>query len=202
MAIGDIFRLTRTVLIDGVQHVNVMHFNDTLGDIADPEQTLMAHWDVSSPVGPEAPLRGLMRGYTTFTPVGLSCQRISPTKGELYEQPLAPYSITPGVGLPTFAQIGVRIATARNDRSGRGRNYYSALAEVDVDGNDLNSSGQTLVNAFIAKLVEYFTENGAEFIGFVIGVWSEKLSEFNAATTFSSASTVGTMVSRRVGHGS
>lgn len=207
MAVGDILRFVRKVEIDGQLHVNVLHFLDNGVTPTPPnttvEEELLRTWDRSvDTTGPENLYRQLFRGYTTIVQVSLSAQIIFPAKEEIFERAFdTGVSSALDSGLPTFSQTKVNISTTRQDRSGRGGFYVGGIAEQHTDGNFVNAAYQTLQTNFIDALGRYYTVGGADYDGFVLGVWSTLLNEWNPWQTIAAASDLGTMRSRRSGRG-
>lgn len=204
MATGDVYRLIRTVEIDGQTCVNVLHFADVDGVGQDREEEVLDAWDPEpgTEPSPEDIYQTLQRGFTTYTQMSLSCQKIQPEEGEIVTRAFnRGKSIAQDSGLPTFAQMKYLLTTDLNSRSGRGGFYMSGIAESKTDGNSLNVAFIPEVQSFITAVESVFSADGAQFSGFVIGVFSRLLLEFNAAKVISHATTLGTMVSRRLGHG-
>lgn len=199
MAQGDIYRLARSCTIDGVLNVNVMHFIETVTTPL-PEQALIDAWQGTGNV--EAYVKAFQNGAESWVNGSITVQRISPTKGELAEAPMNSSGLPALVaGLPTFAQIAVRINTALNSRSGRGRNYFGGVPEAQTIGNVITAGYQTIITDYMDRMNDVFASGGADFSGFELGVWSETLQQFNVATSLVVGSELGTMVSRRLGRG-
>lgn len=207
MALLDVYRLSRTVILDGIRTVNVMHFQDTVGTFTPgtEENELMDAFDPVSGAIPDVNTRmiQLQRGYETVTPVGLTVQRIQPTLGfevgRGFNKTWNPVDRL--TGLPQFSQLKLTFFSDLPGRSGRGGIYLAGIAEAQVLASTpeaaLNTAAQNLVDAFI----DAFTAPGPQFIGFTLGVFSRLLLEYHNLTSMSFASTVGTMRSRRVGVG-
>lgn len=203
MAIGDIIRFTRKVELDGQLHVNVMHFSDQVETRPDGLMTLLELWDQPTVATyPENVFKGLQNGYTSLVQIGFTAQVIWPTEGEIIEKGFATVS-TPAddSGLPTFAQTKFSIATTRNDRSGRGGFYVGGIAELMTAGNQVTSAYQNKQQNVINMFNQFFALGGANYDGYLIGVWSQLHLEWNMMTSMSAASDLGTMRSRRLGRG-
>lgn len=204
MALGDIYRLIRTVEIDGQTCINVLHFADEAGGGEGREEALLNAWDPPAGTDPavEDLYQGLQKGFTSYTQVSLSAQRIQPDEGEIVTRAFN-RGKTPATdsGLPTFAQVRFILQSDRKDRSGRGGFFMSGIAEGATDGNAINGVLIPEIQNVIQAIENVFTADGLAFSGFVIGVFSRLLLEFFEATSISHATTLGTMVSRRVGHG-
>jgi hypothetical protein len=209
MAVGDVYQLTRHVILNGQDHVNVLHFQETAGAPAqDKEEFLAFAFDpgTAEPVAanrPDEKFTSIQRGYTSVAKVGLSVRRIFPTVGETYQRQLtSTFSAAVDDGLPTFCQQKVLLATDLISRSGRGGFHIGGIPETYTTGNVVTHATQILrLDDLITAIINVHTASGSAFAGYVIGVFSRLLLEFNAATVLSYTTNLGSMVSRRLGQG-
>ena len=208
MALGDTYRLTRRVLINGQQHHNVLHFSDTntVPPAQGEEQALLDAWigNPALPVGnePEVELKGIQRGAVTRQVLGISAQRILPTVGFAVETTnTGPFAVVVDTGLPSMAQTSVLFQSDIGGRSGRGRMLISGIPEAYTTGNFSGASLDSDVDDFIDALIRVFTASGAGFAGFVLGVFSRLLIEIHPVVSFGHQAAIGTIVSRREGRG-
>lgn len=203
MAIGDVYRLVRSVELDGQLHVNVLHFLQTLTVGVDPEVDLMADWDDEFvPTCPEKAYLNIQRGFTSIVQIGLTAQKILPVEGDLFGRPFE--SVPPAAldtGLPTFASVKTTISTAQPGRSGRGGFFASGIAEGHTDGNVLGFGGTSVFTNFLDAIELVYSAGGAAYAGFTIGVLSRLLIDFFPATSLSTNTILGTMRSRKAGVG-
>lgn len=203
MAIGDVYRLVRSVELDGQLHVNVLHFIQTLAVGVNPETDLMDDWDDQfDATCPENALLRIQNGYTSFTQIGLTAQKILPEEGDLFGRGFE--SVVPAVtdsGLPTFASVKTTISTAHSGRSGRGGFFISGIPEADTIGNVLNSGGAGAFSDFLDAIALVYSAGGASYAGFTIGVLSRLLVDFFPATSLTTNTVLGTMRSRKAGVG-
>lgn len=207
MAIGDVYQIVRQVYVDGNAHFNVLHVIDDQASGDNREDTIAAIWDNTSPApatdAPEARLYIMMRGAVEIIRDKLTVQRISPTKGEVFEYGFeARTPPTLSAGLPTFCSVLFTIATTLNSRSGKGGLFVGALAESDTTNNQVTTTfGSSFATPFVNALLESFTPAGDNYGGFTLGVWSRLLNQFNPVQTISFGSLIGTQRSRKQGRG-
>lgn len=203
MAIGDVYRLVRSVELDGQLHVNVLHFLQTLTVGADPETDLMDDWDDNFvPTCPEKLYQLCQAGYTSLVQVGLTAQKVLPIEGDLFGRGI---ESIPGAavdsGLPTFASVKTTISTAQPGRSGRGGFFISGIPEGYTTGNVLAFGGTSAFDNFLGAIELVYSAGGAAYAGFTIGVLSRLLVDFYPATSLSANTVLGTMRSRKAGVG-
>ena len=203
MAIGDVIRFIRRVEIDGQLHVNVLHFGDQVESRPDGVEELLDQWDNPfATLCPEEAFRELQRGYTSLTQIDISAQVIYPTEGEIISRGIeSPAAASTDSGLPSFAQTKFSIATFLNSRSGRGGFYVGGIPESATNGNLVTAAYQLEQTNVIGRIAAYFSIGGAEYDGYILGVWSELLQDWNAMSSMSAAADIGTMRSRRTGRG-
>ena len=203
MAIGDVYRLVRSVELDGQLHVNVLHFLQTLTVGVDPEVDLMADWDDEFvPTCPEKALLNIQVGNSSIVQIGLTAQKILPVEGDLFGRA---FESTPpaavDTGLPTFASVKTTISTAQPGRSGRGGFFVSGIAEGHTTGNILGFGGTQVFSNFLEAIALVHSAGGAAYAGFTIGVLSRLLNDFYPSTSLSTNTILGTMRSRKAGVG-
>lgn len=204
MAIGDIYRLTRSVNIDGVLWQNVLHFEDTDGTQEGAEDALVEQWEQDNLTtdSPEDEVRAWTDGYGTVVQLPYTVQMIHSTVRDAVSVEPSPW--TPGAGtapLPTFCAGLIQVKTGFADRSKRGRFYLAGIAESYTTGNVLTGQGITNINNVINSIEKYMMDGGASVGRFRFGVWSRKNSDFTRATSLSYSSRIAVMRSRKLGYG-
>lgn len=204
MAINDVYRLTRSVNIDGVLWQNVFHFEDTVGTEEGAAEALVAQWqqDNITTDSVEDEIRAWTDGYSTVTQLPYVVQKIAPETMDA--ESIEPDAWTPGAGsqpLPTFCAGLVQVKTGFADRSKRGRFYLAGIAEGYTTGNILTGQGVTNIQAVINSMEKYMMDGGSDVGRFRFGVWSRKNQDFTRATKLSYSSRIAVMRSRKLGYG-
>jgi len=206
---GDVFQLRFEGQLEGQQVVNVMHFS-ALADDAD----VITHLVLVA-------IGCFLNNIIPATTVSYSLQRVvarlvAPTLGP--DHVIVPQGQLQGTQttnqLPSFVAGVISIHTVRPGRSGRGRMYIAGLTDNDVVGSilDPNQGFWGALVAFITCILTNFSVPDNPQPGqWAFGVMSRKLggakppfsaAGFAAVTEMTPVAQVGTMRSRKVGHGS
>lgn len=209
MAVNDTAQLSVQGLVGGENHVHTLHFRAV--DALANEQGLIDAWQLNARTAYRAIFKTTDSPVQTITAAQV-CGAV-PLRAPVVEtEAVGNIAGTEGndisQSLPSFVAAVFSVRTALSGKSRRGRFYIGGLTEGGTDVNMVGGVGNRL-QAYITALANNFISPNAAS-GWVLVVHSRKLAAVpgtqcqdssTLVTNIILRSQLGTMRSRKVGHG-
>jgi hypothetical protein len=209
MATNDTIQLAVKGVVGGQEHVHTLHFR--IWDPTKFEQDLIDHYQANA----RTEYRALFRTVDTPCQVYTARQVCGsvPLRAPAEEAETAPLSLGTGTGssevLPQYTAAVVSVRTALAGKSNRGRFFIGGMLEEHQTAGVMGAGYKAILQAYATKLLTTYTGTTPAG-GFSLVVHSRTLAAVpgtdctdssHPVTAMIVRDTLGTMRSRKIGHG-